>query len=98
MKEIISEKDIEALSGLFKVLGDQTRIKILSVLKDNELCVNEISEKLNLSVSAISHQLNTLKIAKLVKSRREGKNIYYSLDDDHVNILFKNALEHIKHR
>jgi len=94
---MLNDYEIERLSYLFKILGDPTRIKILSPLDKKELCVNDIADKLNISVSAVSHQLNNLKVAKLVKSRRDGKNIYYTLDDDHVEKLFENALEHIRH-
>ena len=72
------------LAELFKVFGDSTRIKILYALSERELCVCDISELLGVSQTAISHQLRVLKGAKLVKYRREGKNVFYSLDDDHV--------------
>lgn len=81
---------------LFKVFGDITRIKIICVLKDHELCVSDIAEIINTTVSAISHQLRVLKQAKLVKFRKEGKTVYYSLDDDHVVQIFEKGREHVE--
>lgn len=88
-------KQIEDLSNLFKVLGDATRSKILYTLEDNELCVTDICECVNMNKSAVSHQLRILRDAKLVKARRDGKEIYYSFDDDHISTIFKYGLEHI---
>ncbi|HEX21634.1 MAG TPA: ArsR family transcriptional regulator [Actinobacteria bacterium] len=84
------------LAELFKVLGDPTRIKIIYILSVEELCVCDIAGVLGLSVSAVSHQLRTLRNLKLVKFRREGKMAYYSLDDAHISQLFNQGLEHIK--
>ena len=86
------------LADLFKVLGDSTRIRILHVLSVSEMCVCDIAAILDISQSAISHQLRILKIARLVKNRREGKIVYYSLDDEHVEYIFDQAMEHIKHK
>ncbi len=83
------------LSDLFKVFGDTTRIKILYALSESELCVCAISELLGMTQSAISHQLKVLKINKLVKSRRSGKTIFYSLADDHVRSIIGTGYEHI---
>lgn len=83
------------LAELYKIFGDSTRIKIINILIDNELCVNQISEKTNVSQSAISHQLRILKSSKLVKYRKEGNSIFYSLADDHVEKIFKIGCEHI---
>ena len=91
----IPEKELAELSDLFKVLGDPTRIRILWALFNKELCVYEIATLLDMSQSAISHQLKTLKQAKLVKYRRDGKTRYYSLDDNHVYTIFNQGLEHI---
>ncbi|MFY9500158.1 MAG: metalloregulator ArsR/SmtB family transcription factor, partial [bacterium] len=91
------EQEINRLAETFKVLGDPTRIKILSALATEELCVCDLAAALELSVSAVSHQLRVLKGARLVKYRREGKNIFYSLDDEHVISLFRLALEHVRH-
>lgn len=84
------------ISELFKVFGDSTRTKILAALSASEMCVACISTILGMSVSAVSHQLRILRQAKLVKTRRDGKEIYYSLDDEHVGRIFETALEHIK--
>ena len=92
---LLDENKVIDLSELFKIFGDSTRIKIINVLMNNELCVSEISDILNISQSAISHQLRILKTSKLVKYRKEGTQIYYSLDDDHVEKIFKMGCEHI---
>lgn len=93
--ELINEDKIIDLSELFKIFGDSTRIKIINVLIEDELCVNDISEKINVSQSAVSHQLRILKTSKLVKFRKEGQTTYYSLDDDHVEKIFKMGCEHL---
>ena len=84
-----------SLAELFKTMGDPTRIKILYALKERELCVCDLSELLDMSSSAISHQLRVLRNNKLVKYRKEGRSVYYSLDDDHVMCLFGQGLEHV---
>lgn len=84
------------IAELFKVFGDSTRTKILAALAVSECCVACISSVLNMSVSAVSHQLRILRQSKLVKNRRVGKEIYYSLDDDHIGRIFSTALEHVK--
>lgn len=84
------------LANLYKIIGDPTRVKILYTLEDNELCVCDICVLLNMTQSAISHQLKVLKNARIVKNRREGENVFYSLDDDHIRKLFSTGLEHIK--
>jgi DNA-binding transcriptional ArsR family regulator len=86
------------LAELFKVFGDSTRMKVLYTLLENELCVGDIALVLNLSPSAVSHQLRILKRSKLVKFRRSGKVIYYSLDDDHVSSIIAKGAEHVKER
>ncbi len=91
-----SENDLYDVAELFKIFGDSTRIRILSALAQAEMCVCDISVVLNMTKSAVSHQLRILRQAKLVKNRRKGKEIFYSLDDDHVNSIIKLALEHIK--
>ena len=88
-------KHLYDLAELFKVFGDSTRMRILCALFESELSVSEISELLEMSQSAISHQLRVLKQAKLVKNRRDGKIIYYSLADDHVYTIFNQGLSHI---
>lgn len=82
------------LAELFRVFGDSTRIKILYALFESELCVNDIAQVVGISQSAVSHQLRLLKTSKLVKFRREGKAMYYSLDDDHVRSMIALGMEH----
>lgn len=89
---------IESLAELFKVLGEPTRVRILWTLSLHELCVCEIAETLDMTQSAVSHQLRLLKNAKLVRSRREGRSIYYSLADAHVSFLFSQGLEHVQEK
>jgi len=89
------EETLYDLAELFKVFGDTTRIKILWALEEAEMCVCDIAALLNMTQSAISHQLRVLKQAKLVKSRKEGKVVYYSLDDEHVKQIFDQGLTHI---
>lgn len=84
------------LAELFKVFGDSTRIRILYALFESELCVGDIAQLLNLSQSAVSHQLKLLKDAKLVKFRREGKIIFYALDDEHVRTIISMGMEHVE--
>lgn len=90
------DEDICDLADLFKMFSDSTRLKILCVLSEFEMCVNDIANTLVMSRSAISHQLRILKQSKLVKSRREGKIIFYSLTDEHVSTIINNGLEHIE--
>lgn len=89
------EEILYDLAELFKVFGDSTRIRILYALFEAEMCVCDIAELLGLSQSAISHQLRVLKTAKLVKFRREGKTIYYSLSDQHVRSIIDQGMEHV---
>lgn len=91
-----AEEYLYDLAELFKVFGDSTRIRILHALFESELCVGDIAQILNLSQSAVSHQLKLLKDAKLVKFRREGKIIFYSLDDDHVRNMLSMGMEHVE--
>jgi len=90
------EERLYDLAELFKVFGDSTRIRILFVLFEAEVCVCDLAEALNMTQSAISHQLKILKQNKLVKSRREGKSIFYSLADGHVRTIIDQGLEHIE--
>ena len=89
------EDELYDLAELFKVFGDSTRIKILFALFEQEMCVCDIAETLNMTQSAISHQLNILRRSKLVKTRRDGKSVYYSLDDEHVYEIISCGIEHI---
>ena len=84
------------IAEVFKVFGDTTRMKIISALLETELCVGDIAEIKNSTQSAISHQLRVLKQAKLVKYRKEGKTVYYSLDDEHIKDLYEIAKKHIE--
>ena len=90
------ESKLYRLSELYKLFGDMTRIKILYVLLKSEMCVCDIARLLNMTTSAISHQLKLLKQASLVKFRREGKTVFYSLADDHVKTIINNGMEHIE--
>ena len=85
------------LAEFYKALGDSTRIRILALLTGQELCVQDIADGLSMTQSAISHQLRILKQAALVKSRREGKSIFYSLADGHVETILHQGLEHVRH-
>ena len=97
MKKSNEELLIE-VAELFKVFGDSTRIKILNVLLKKEKCVSDIAEELNMTASAISHQLRILKTNNLVKKRRDGKTIYYSLDDKHVYNILAQGIEHVEEK
>lgn len=89
------ETELDSLAELFKVFGDPTRIRILYALSSQELCVQDIADTLSMTQSAISHQLRILKQMSLVKYRRDGKTVYYSLADDHVSTIMKQGLEHV---
>lgn len=91
----MEEEKLYDLAELFKVFGDSTRIRILFVLFEEEVCVCDLAAALNMTQSAVSHQLRILKQSKLVKSRREGKSIFYSLADDHVRTMMNQGYEHI---
>lgn len=91
------EEKLYDLAELFKVFGDTTRIKILYTLFKEEMCVCDIAALLGMTQSAISHQLRVLKSASLVKYRKEGKVVYYTLDDDHVKNIFDQGFDHISH-
>jgi ArsR family transcriptional regulator len=95
MERMPSKEIMEQIAELFKGFGDPTRVHILSLLTERELCVTDIAEAVELSQSAISHQLRILKQMHLIKFRREGKNILYSLADDHVKTILEMGLEHV---
>ncbi|MDL2257801.1 metalloregulator ArsR/SmtB family transcription factor [Eubacteriales bacterium OttesenSCG-928-K08] len=86
------------LADFFKAIGDSTRIQILWALEKSELCVGDLADLLNMTTSAVSHQLKTLRTAKLIRFRKEGKNVYYSLDDAHVHEILSTAFAHVKER
>ena len=90
-----AEEKMKELADFYKVFGDATRIKILCVLLESEVCVCDLAEILGMTQSAISHQLRVLKQMKLVKNRREGKTVYYSLADDHILTIISQGMEHI---
>ena len=92
----VDSAPVEALAETFKVLGDPTRVRILLALSVRELCVCDLAELLAVSQSAVSHQLRILRAHRLVRPRREGKLVYYRLDDDHVRTLFAEGLRHVK--
>lgn len=94
--EMPKEEELYDLAELFKVFGDSTRIRILFVLFEAEVCVCDLAEALHMTQSAVSHQLKILKQAKLVKNRREGKSIFYSLADQHVRTIIAQGREHIE--
>ena len=94
-KTLPKDEILYDLAEFFKVFGDSTRIKIICALFESEMCVCDLAALLNVSLSAISHQLKTLKSARLVKYRRDGKVIYYSLDDEHVKHVFDEGLRHV---
>ncbi|MBO4377168.1 MAG: winged helix-turn-helix transcriptional regulator [Lachnospiraceae bacterium] len=95
-KNIPDETELYDLADLFKVFGDSTRLKILFVLFDGEFSVGDLATSLNMTQSAISHQLKVLKTNKLVKSRRDGKLMFYSLADEHVRVIIAMGREHIE--
>ena len=95
-EKLPEETELYDLAELFKLFGDSTRIRILFVLCEAEVCVCDLAAALNMTQSAISHQLKILKSGKLIKSRREGKSIFYSLADDHVKSILELGLEHIE--
>ena len=95
MQTVPNKETMENIAELFKGFADATRVHILSLLAVEELCVTDIADKVNLSQSAISHQLRLLKQMQLIKFRREGKNILYSLADDHVKSILQMGVEHV---
>ena len=94
--EMPDDEVLYEMADLFRVFGDSTRIKILYALHDNELCVQDIASAVQLSQSAVSHQLRVLKDSKLVRFRREGKTVFYALDDDHVRSILSMGMDHIE--
>jgi DNA-binding transcriptional ArsR family regulator len=96
-KALLPEEQTADLAALFKVLGDPTRVRILQALSAEELCVCDITALLGMTISAVSHQLRVLRAHKLVKYRKQGKIVFYSLDDHHVTGLMRDGLEHVCH-
>ncbi len=95
LKKMPNIEILYELSDFFKVMGDNTRIQLLWALDLNQMCVGDLAVLLNMTKSAVSHQLKILRTAKLVKATKQGKNVYYSLNDDHIKTIFEKALEHI---
>lgn len=94
-KQMPAGEDVYALANLYKLFGDQTRIQIIWALHCKEMCVCDLAVLLNMTKSAISHQLKSLRLANLVKNRKEGKVVYYSLADKHILDIFEKGIEHI---
>ncbi len=95
--ELLPDEDVRQIAETFKILGDPTRIKILHALSRRELCVCDIAAAVDLGQSAVSHQLRLLRGARLVKYRKEGKMVWYLLDDQHISQLLAQSIEHIQH-
>lgn len=95
-KKMLDEELFDKLINFYKLIADSTRIKILFVLDQHEMCVCDIANSLNMTKSAISHQLKLLKENNLIKSRKEGKEVFYTLNDEHVTQVFEIALSHVK--
>ena len=93
--QAVEAKTAEEIANIFKALGDANRVRIISLLLEHELCVEDISELLNMSASAVSHQLRTLRQLRLVRSRKAGRNVYYKLQDEHIENLYLITLKHI---
>ncbi len=99
VREVMEDTEVlYAVSDFFKVMCDSTRMRIMAALDNEELCVCDLSELLGMTKSAISHQLKSLKDADLVKSRRDGKNVFYTLKDEHVRMIIEMGIEHIKEK
>ena len=94
----LTDASATALAETFKVLGDTTRVRILDALSRSELCVNDLARRVGISESAVSHQLRLLRGMRLVRSRRDGRLVYYALDDQHIVGLFVQGLEHVEER
>ncbi|MGQ9517301.1 MAG: ArsR/SmtB family transcription factor, partial [Anaerolineae bacterium] len=93
----VDEKTAVRLAEIFKALSDPTRVRLIAALCAGDRCVHELAEMLEMSQSAISHQLRTLRQLHLVRARKEGRHVYYALDDDHVLTLFAQGLDHVQH-
>jgi len=95
--DILTDDTANHAADIFKALADPTRLKIITLLLKNELCVHTIADFLNISQSAISHQLRMMRQLRLVRFRKEGRHVFYRLDDEHVHDLVKSVLDHLKH-
>ncbi|MBQ7318591.1 MAG: helix-turn-helix transcriptional regulator [Clostridia bacterium] len=90
------ERELEEVAALYRVFGDKTRVSLLHALLEREKCVNELAGELGMTLSAVSHQLRVLKQAHLVRSRKEGKAVYYAPDDEHVRTILMQGLDHVR--
>lgn len=90
--------NIMELSDFFKIMGDSTRLQLLMSLRQSEMCVSDLANVLDMTKSAVSHQLKALRLSKLIKQRKEGKNVYYSLDDEHIQSILDMAWEHLNEK
>ena len=95
-QRLVPDREVEALAETFRILGDPTRVRILDVLAMGELCVCDIAELVDISESAVSHQLRLLRGMRLVRPRRAGRQVYYSIDDHHIISLFQQGLRHVR--
>ena len=96
LRELVPEDDLVDMSDIFKILGDPSRLRIVAALRIRELCVGDLAGLMEISLSGVSHQLRFLKKSRIVKTRRDGKMIYYSLDDEHIGALLDIALAHVR--
>ncbi|TDF95114.1 ArsR/SmtB family transcription factor [Paenibacillus piri] len=96
-QNLIAENTAASLADIFKALGDPTRVKIIYTLLQHELCVHDLTEILEMGQSAVSHQLRYLRNLRIVKRRKAGKTVFYSLDDEHIEQIFVQMLQHLKH-
>ena len=96
-EKMLSAEEFADLSLLFKMFSDPTRLKILKALFESEMCVGDLAVLLGMTHSAVSHQLSSLKKTRLIRGRKSGKTVYYSLNDDHIEDIFVKALQHIRH-
>jgi DNA-binding transcriptional ArsR family regulator len=94
---MVNEEVAQNLANTLSALSDPTRVRLISALAHTELCVSELAEALSMSLSAVSHQLRLLRRLRIVKARRDGRHVYYSLDDDHIVTIYECGLEHIDH-
>lgn len=96
-RDILSQEVADELAGVFRALADPTRVRMVSALAAAELSVGELAEALEMTLSAVSHQLGLLRDLRVVRARREGRHVYYCLDDEHIYSLYRRALEHVSH-
>lgn len=95
-EDVLDEEKAASLAELFRAMGDANRMRIVGLLLHHELCVHDVAVLLDMSQSAVSHQMRSLRQMRLVKSRKEGRHVYYTLDDDHVRQVFQIGLEHVE--